>query len=402
MLSFLFKSIIVLFVGTVFVASFNDKKIEKPKNDNISQKSVVETKKLENNKKTEIQPGKKVEKDANTIKSQKTASSSESKLSTKKTLKKDLPKNNNLVEKKTPISNQILPINPVSNNPIDTDFGIINEKTRMALVNILCFNTKSTVLSPITGSGVVVSSDGVILTNAHIGQYFLLKDFNGEKDYLDCSIRIGSPAYPTYRAKLVYISPDWIENNKTILIDKNPLGTGEYDYSFLKITEKIDGTSFSGFSFLKLSLNENIALGSTTLLASYPAGFLGGISIIQNLYQTSAISKVSELFTFATDTIDLISVGGTVVSQKGSSGGAVVDETGEMIGLISTSGNGDMTSQRDLRAITPAYINRDLKRKTGSGVFELINNADSVSNAFLVNTAPPLEKILTDVVLGKN
>jgi hypothetical protein len=73
-----------------------------------------------------------------------------------------------------------------------------------------------------------------------------------------------------------------------------------------------------------------------------------------------------------------------------------------MIGLISTSGNGDMTSQRDLRAITPAYINRDLKRKTGSGVFELINNADSVSNAFLVNTAPPLEKILTDVVLGKN
>jgi hypothetical protein len=128
---------------------------------------------------------------------------------------------------------------------------------------------------------------------------------------------------------------------------------------------------------------------------------LGGISVLQGLYQTSAITSISNIYTFATNTIDLISVGGTVVSQKGSSGGAVVDETNSLIGVISTSGSSDTTSQRDLRAVTLAYIERDLKRKTGSGIETLVKNADSVSEVFLQNIAPSLEKILTDVVLGR-
>ena len=56
----------------------------------------------------------------------------------------------------------------------------INTKTRGALVNILCISNTSKVRS-VTGSGVVVDPRGVILTNSHIGQYFLLKDYPSQK-----------------------------------------------------------------------------------------------------------------------------------------------------------------------------------------------------------------------------
>ena len=52
------------------------------------------------------------------------------------------------------------------------DFEAINTFARKAIVNILC-TTKNGALSPISGTGVVISPNGVVLTNAHVGQLFL-------------------------------------------------------------------------------------------------------------------------------------------------------------------------------------------------------------------------------------
>jgi hypothetical protein len=279
------------------------------------------------------------------------------------------------------------------------DFDAINKIARDAIVNILC-TTKGGELSPISGTGIIISPGGLIITNAHIGQYFLLKDFT-QKDFLTCIARTGSPASPKYNLELVYISPQWVSDNKTLLKEENPIGTGEHDFAFLRITSMIDGGNMpQNFSYLAPTTREAVFPDEPALLASYPAGFLGGLSVLQDLSLTSAIAHVAEAFTFGSSTVDLISVPGTVVSQKGSSGGSVVDTNAQLLGVIVTSSDGTTTAQRDLRAITLAYINRELQSDLDMTLEAFISqDIPSFAASFRQNEAPVLSKLIEDELL---
>ncbi len=272
------------------------------------------------------------------------------------------------------------------------DFVILNEESRKSIVNILC-QINGDNLSTITGSGVIIDPRGIILTNAHIAQYMLLQNYKF-KNFVDCTIRTGEPAYPRYKAELIYISPDWVKENKSILTEENPKGTGENDFAFLRITESIDKTPLPAFNFIRPDVREEIEIGEPVLLASYPAGFLGSISVLQGLYINSAITTVQKVFTFTDTTLDLISVGGTVLSQKGSSGGAVVDRYGRIIGLISTSSEADTTSERDLRAITMAHINRRMIDPFGGLNSFLSLNMENTADIFQSTLLPSLSELI--------
>lgn len=276
------------------------------------------------------------------------------------------------------------------------DYEKVNTYSRQAIVNILC-STKGGELSPISGTGVVINPKGIIITNAHIGQYFLLKDYK-EKDYVGCVIRTGSPAYPTYKAELMYISTTWVGNNKSILKSQDPKGTGENDFAFLHIIGKVDdGNLPESFQYLIPDVREVVQTGEPVLLVSYPAGFLGGLTVIQDLNITSSLTKVKDLFTFKQNTIDLIDVGGTVVSQKGSSGGAVVDYFVSLLGIITTSSEGNTTDKRDLHAITLAHVNRSLQSELGINLNGVLSqDPKEFSKTFASTTAPLLSKLITD------
>lgn len=286
---------------------------------------------------------------------------------------------------------------PVINFP-QVDFAKVNDAARVAIVNILC-TTNGNSLSPISGTGVMISQDGVIITNAHIGQYFLLKDFKG-KNTVECKIRTGSPAYPTYNAELMYISPTWIKNNSTILKQQNPTGTGENDFALVHITERIDGSPLpKGFEFIMPDTREYVQKKEPVILISYPAGFLGGLSILQNLNVTSSVTDVHDYYTFKQNTIDLIDVGGTILSQKGSSGGAVIDSFISLLGIITTSSEANTTDKRELRAITLAHVNRTLYEEIGIDLDTLLKqNPTEFSRTFSSTTAPTLTKVLTDML----
>ena len=134
-------------------------------------------------------------------------------------------------------------------------------------------------------------------------------------------------------------------------------------------------------------------------MAGYPAGFLGGITIVKELYAASSVARVGEIYTYSGNTADLFSLGGSVVAQQGSSGGAATDGNAALMGLITTSTQSPDTASRDLRAITTSYIIRDFQNEYGAPFEDFLNgNAEQHARAFLSGTAPTLTKALTDVL----
>ena len=275
----------------------------------------------------------------------------------------------------------------------------LNTQTREALVNILC-DTKGGGVHPISGSGVFIDTRGVILTNAHVGQYFLLKDYPS-RDNVSCTIRIGSPASPRYTATLIYLPPAWVSSNSTQIIAEQAKGTGENDYAFLLVTDSTGPTPVPlQFPHLTITIAEP-DLSVSMLLAAYPAGFLDGSSIQKNLYVSSAYAAVKELFTFGVNRdVDLVSVGGTVVSQGGSSGGAVVRANdGVLQGIITTSTAADSTAERDLRAITLAHINRSLITQGQGGLVSFLSqDMLAAATRFASSTAPGEKELLVKAI----
>src|SRR3989344_56515 len=110
-----------------------------------------------------------------------------------------------------------------------------------ATVNLYCRLKSGKTVYGTSGSGVFISDRGVILTNAHVAQYFLLaKDTLRVKG--ECWVRIGSPAKATYTASVLYLSPSWIDANAAGLKKKQPTGTGEGDFALLYVTGAKSGT----------------------------------------------------------------------------------------------------------------------------------------------------------------
>ena len=279
----------------------------------------------------------------------------------------------------------------------------INEETRAALVNILCL-PQTGLSKGISGSGVVVDSRGVILTNAHIAQYFLLRDYLTAGN-VTCTVRTGSPAKAMYTATLLYLPPAWIAANAEQLKAAQAVGTGEQDFAFLLITGRTDPTTTLPAAFSRIEMDRGYAdIGEPMLLAAYPAGFLGAETVQKSLYASSAIAYVTQLFSFsASKNVGLFSVGGTVVSQGGSSGGAAVRlRDGTLAGIIVTETSAVSTGERDLRALALSHIDDVLIASGNGGIVGLLMGDLSAKAAAFNSQIAPSETALLEAVLNGN
>jgi hypothetical protein len=272
-------------------------------------------------------------------------------------------------------------------------FTTVNTDARDALVNILCMPRGGGSLAPISGSGVIIDPRGVILTNSHVAQYVLLSEDANVN--LSCQIRTGDPASAKWTAQVLYMPPVWVNAHVAEINTEHPTGTGEHDYALLLINAAVQGQNLpTVFPYLPYDTREAIGfLGDQVLGASYPAEFLGGIAAENSLAPVSSISPIDQLLTFSSTTVDVISIGGVVEAQSGSSGGPVVNQWGYLIGIIATTSDAPTTAGRDLRAITMSYIDRDIEVQTGSSLSDFLSGDLSAKEEnFSENVAPGLLK----------
>ncbi|HVM73698.1 MAG TPA: trypsin-like peptidase domain-containing protein [Candidatus Paceibacterota bacterium] len=279
--------------------------------------------------------------------------------------------------------------NPYNTSP--ESFDTVNVAAREALVNILCISKTGSASGLVSGSGVIIDPRGIILTNAHVAQYVLLSqdpDVN-----LRCFIRTGAPAKDEWTAQVLYIPPVWVQAHAAELNVTHPTGTGEHDYALLLVNGIAQGGSLPRvFPSVPIDTRDGIGfVGDQVIGASYPAEFLSGMIAENDLYPVSSVSPIDQLLTFGTTTVDVVSIGGVVEAQGGSSGGAVLNAWGRLIGIITTTSAASTTAGRDLRALTLSYINRDIALQTGSNLNDYLSS-DVVSEAatFNATVAPEL------------
>lgn len=232
-----------------------------------------------------------------------------------------------------------------------------------ATVNILCTTKSGNTTRGTSATGVIIDPRGLILTVAHVGQYYLLMD--EKSNTTKCVIRTGGPATDAYTAELAYLSPSWLWANPETLIEKSPKGTGEHDFAVLVITESATKDNLPpSFPFVPFGTHVP-SVGEKVAVSGYAAQYLDGADITSELYPTIVFDYITNRYTLGENTVDVLSIQGTAAAQEGSSGGGLVDEHNQLVGLITTSSIKGELVNHTLNAIVPRHIRESFEQDTG-------------------------------------
>lgn len=116
--------------------------------------------------------------------------------------------------------------------------------------------------------------------------------------------------------------------------------------------------------------------GETLLTLGYPSEFLQGINTSRNsnlVFSTLRVAGYADV-DGNLDTAEGYAFKGGIILQQGSSGTALFNRSGKIVGLIFATTKGETTADRDGIALMTHYIDNILKIETREGLTEFIAN----------------------------
>jgi hypothetical protein len=263
------------------------------------------------------------------------------------------------------------------------------------VVNILCLERTKTYTRLTSGSGVIISPSGLILTNAHVTYPFLhTPQFNSS--LYSCSVRQANIPNYGYNAELVYYPADWLSYNSEVIKTPDPTGTGENDYAFLQITSPLGPTpKRTQFPFASTQVDTTeLTEGANITASGYPSSNSGVFEIDTKPGLKIAESKIVDFFTFGSHTHDVLQTGVNEVAHRGSSGGGIFNKN-VLYGIVVTTNTNSQGSY--INALTTPYIKRDFKNDTGFDFDTFINTkADILKLRFDTLYKPKIEQLISE------
>jgi len=192
------------------------------------------------------------------------------------------------------------------------------------------------------GSGTIVSQDGLVLTNCHVAlPRAMIDDPQFDYDALVVSLttRSDEPPTPTYQAEVVQCDPD-------------------LDLAVIQIVKAVDGTSVDpaklNLPAVPLGDSDQVEIGDPLFIFGYPG--IGGETITFTAGNVSGFTSergVTGRAWIKTDT--------TVAG--GNSGGAAINEEGELIGVPTRIGAGNTKEKVDCRPVADTNNDGDIDAK---------------------------------------
>lgn len=239
--------------------------------------------------------------------------------------------------------------------------SIKNKGSDESIVHIRCIEELNGKTQKITtGSGVIISSSGLILTAAHVASQ-VYKSTN------NCYIKIGNPASGNYPIKVVFIDQNW---------SKKAVETGESDIAMLQIDserlDKKDVSSINNASYAILSPISTVNQNESISIKSYPTDSYGKYGVLTALPRKSESNSIYSLYNFngsISSTFDLIETQASALGQSGASGGGIFNNQGQLIGIISNTVPSDILIKNKIRAISIKYIESEISRVTGNSIY---------------------------------
>lgn len=226
---------------------------------------------------------------------------------------------------------------------------LIREYTVNSIVNLLCTVAGNRAIS---ATGIIVSAEGHILSNAHVG---------ADLERPECLIRIGSPAKNLAYADLLFIPQKYTEATTDFT-------RARYDVSIWKIARPVGNTPLPEiFEALTIDYETSPKSGDQFAVFSYPAEVFGFQTILKSLTLLFTNTEVVSFGEYFIETINSLS------SQKGSSGGALIDrETLMLRGLIFGVSGDELAADRKLFSLRPDWISGVIKEETGLSLQEYL------------------------------